>query len=147
MANHGVQVRIVERTHDEMQWVTVQGVGEGGEFPSAHVTGEEQHAFPTLGGSIKILEPVIDNRLAYVLTCISGKQADFGKLAAQRSEDVADNFAPCASTLVGEGQVEVAHPNAAELSVQQVDGLSEGDGHSPSQGTRKRSDRLYHAPR
>src|SRR5579883_2101178 len=80
-ADQGVEVGIIERPHDEVERVAVEGMGEGRELPAPQVSGEEEHALAALGGAVKVLKAVIDHDFTHVLCGVAGKPADFGKLA------------------------------------------------------------------
>src|SRR5580698_4909989 len=78
-----VDVRIVERAHDDPHRMALQRMGKGGEFPSPEMAGEKENSLAAGEGLLVIFESTIDDDLGDILTRVAGKETDLGKLAAE----------------------------------------------------------------
>src|SRR5215470_4014843 len=107
---------------------------------------EEEHSLAALRGAVEVLEAVVDDGVTDVFGGVAGEEADFAELAAEGSKDLAHDLATIARAHLGEGKLQIAHADAAQLSVQQVDKLCEADACGTGEGAGERSDRLHQAP-
>src|SRR5262249_19375632 len=110
-----------EWPHDEVQRMPIERMREGGEFPPAHVSGQKQDALAAFGSALKILKPVISDDFADVLTSVPRKKADLPKLAAEGSEHATHDPTALAQDFLGEGHLQIAQADAAQLAVKKID--------------------------
>jgi hypothetical protein len=117
-----VDVRIVERAHDDRQRMSLQRVSEGREFPGSEVSGEKQNAFAASVGALEIFKAVIDNDAGDIFAGVAREEADFRKLASEGDELAANHAAALALRHFREGESEVTQADATQASVNRVDG-------------------------
>jgi len=81
-----IDVGIVERAHDDRKGMALEGVGEGGEFPSADVSGEKEDAFSASVSTLEIFEAFVDDGAGDIFFGVAGEETDFGELAPEGDE-------------------------------------------------------------
>jgi hypothetical protein len=121
-------------------------MGEGGEFPSAHVPSQEQHALASFGGAFEILKPVIGDDFADVLASVTRKKTDLPELATQGSEHATHNLAPLAHAFLRKRHLQIAQADAPQLAVEKIDEPSDGDADRPRRRPRKHTNGFHDAP-
>ncbi len=118
---------IVQRAHDDCKGVTLQGVGESGEFPCAEVGGEEKNTLPPGIGALEVFEAFVHDDLADIFPRVARKETDFGELASEGNVRAPENAAALSAVHSREREGEVAHADAPEASEEQVDDQTEND--------------------
>ena len=73
--------------------MSLQRVGEGGEFPGSEVSGEEEDAFAAGIGALEVFEAVVDDDARDIFAGVAGEEADFGELASEGDEFAAKQAA------------------------------------------------------
>src|SRR5262249_14330160 len=116
--HQGVNVRIVERAHDDVHGMAIERMGKRAHLPSAQVSGEKHNAGAARLRFGKVLKVFIDRNLADVLSRIAREQAEFGQQASQVDVDAAENSIFFLSAFFGEGEIEIALAYAPEARVQ-----------------------------
>ena len=89
--DQGVNIRIVERAHDNRERMPLERVGEGGEFPGAEVTRQKQNSFAPGIGAFEVLESVVNYDLADVFTGVLRKQTNFRRLPSEGGKNTAQD--------------------------------------------------------
>src|SRR5208337_2760550 len=120
--NELVDVGIVEGAHDDRQRMTLQRVSESGKLPGSEVAGEKQDAFAASVGALEIFKAVIDDDAGDIFAGVAREEADLGELASEGDEFAANQAAALAGRHFWEGKSQVAQANAAQASVNGVDG-------------------------
>src|SRR5215469_3559997 len=100
------------------------------------MSGEKKHPLCGVRRILEILETVVYDHVANVVCGISGEETNLRKLPAERSEYAPENLSFLAAALVGKGHVEIAHSDASQPSVKQVDQLAQCDSDGTRKGTR-----------
>ena len=72
-----------------------------------------------------------------------GKMADLGQLAAERGKFSAQDAGALVAAFLGEGQGQIAHADAAQADVQQVDRPGEGDASGSGEPARHGADGFH----
>jgi hypothetical protein len=107
--------------------MALQGMGEGGKFPSADVSGKKENTFAASVGAIEIFEAFVDHDARDIFFGVAGKETEFGELASE-----GDEFS--------------AKANAAEASVDGVDCEAEGDAKGASKRAGEHSEEFDPRP-
>jgi hypothetical protein len=102
--------------------MALQRVSKGGEFPGSEVSGEKEDAFAASVGALEVFKAVIDDYAGDVFAGVAREEADFGELASERNEFAAKQAAALALRHFREGESQVAQADAAQPSVNSVDG-------------------------
>src|ERR1022692_3670974 len=102
--------------------MSLERVGEGRQFPGSQVRGEKQYALAAGLGAFVVFESVVDDDVGDIFAGVTGKEADFGKLASERDEFSAHKTAAIFEGQFWKGQCEVAHADGAQAAVNMVDG-------------------------
>lgn len=137
---------IFERANEEMERAAVEGVGERGKFPSAHVSGEEEDTFAAgfCGGEIFVA--VVDDDGFDAAAVVPGKLRKFTGHPA----DVADEAAECAAALrvgpIREGEEEIRVGSAAEGRAKDIAEGSEGVAGGAGDGAREKAEEFEDEP-
>src|SRR4051794_29723090 len=122
-------------------------MGESRDFPATEMPGKEQDSFGLRESTFKVLEAVVDHNLFNILAIVFRKQANFGKLPAQRGENAPQSTSAPGAALLRIGEREIPHADVAQTGVQQINGPGESDGRRMRQRTRQGPKELYDQPR
>jgi hypothetical protein len=126
--------------------MALQGMGEGGKFPSADVSGKKEDTFAASVGAIEIFEAFVDHDARDIFFGVAGKETEFGELASEGDEFSANDAAAIGFRHFREGDRQVAKANAAEASVDGVDCEAEGDAKGASKRAREHSEEFDPRP-
>src|SRR5208282_1668972 len=102
--------------------MTLQRVKESREFPGSEMSREKQDALAASISALEVFEAVIDNNARNVLRGVTGKQADFRKLASQGDELSPNQAAPLALGHIRKGNRQIAQADPPQPSVNRIDG-------------------------
>jgi hypothetical protein len=102
--------------------MALQRVSESGELPGAEVSGEKNNAFAASVGALEVFKAVIDDYAGDIFSGVTREEADFGELAAEGDEFAAKQAAAGALRHFREGERQIAQADAAQASVNRVDG-------------------------
>jgi hypothetical protein len=102
--------------------MALQRVSESGELPGAEVSGEKKNAFAASVGALEVFKTVIDDYAGDIFSGVTREEADFGELAAEGDEFAAKQAAAGALRHFREGESQIAQADAAQASVNRVDG-------------------------
>jgi hypothetical protein len=121
-------------------------MGERREFPASQVPSQEKHAFTPGKRALVILEAVIDDNIGDILTRVTGKEAELSELASQRNVFTAKNPAPVTKRHFGKGDLQVAHPDAAQAPMKEIDKQPESNPFGSREWTGKQANRFHPEP-
>src|SRR5262249_25040543 len=94
----------------------------------------------------EVLKTIVDHDLADVFRSVAREKADFGELAAQRSEDAAHNLAAFLDTFFGKRKRQIPHSDPTQFPVEEIKNLTEQDAHRMRRGARQHADRFDYTP-
>ncbi len=107
---------------------------------------QKQNAFAAGAGALEVFKTVVHDDAVDVFAGVTREQAELGELAAEGDVFSAKNTAAIARVHFGEGEGEVAHADAAQSSVNEVDDEAEGDAFGAREGAGKQADGLHPQP-
>jgi alkylated DNA nucleotide flippase Atl1 len=142
-----IEVRIVQRAHDDTQRMAIQRVRKRGKLPSTQMSSQKQHAFAAREGPFEILKAFVNHHFADVFGGVFRKKTDLSRLPSQGGENSAQNLLAFAAAFFRKREFQVAHAHPAQFSVQQVNGPGDGDSGGTGQWPGERADELYQKPR
>jgi len=131
--DEGVDIGIVEGAHDDGKRMALEGMGECGKFPGTNVSGEKEDTFAPSVGAFEIFKAFVDHDAGDIFFGIAGKETKFGELASEGDEFSANDAAAIGFGHFREGDGQVAKTDAAEASVDSVNGERESDADGASE--------------
>lgn len=141
-----IDLRISNRPYKKVQRIAVKSLGEGSKFPSAHMSGEKEHALATPSGRIEIFVAIENDDALDIGARVFWELGKFASHPSDLLDHVANGTLAFFVSPLWEGELEIEDSGAAQGWTQIICGSSARRSYETGHGARQNAEKFEACP-